>query len=172
MPITKRVEAMSLAELADLLSYYSVYDTTRKSGEDSRPSGPEFQAFLQKRLRDHDKSYPKPVKEPGAHILVDLYLLYEAAEQDNLLLNLEKTFNPYLHGGHKALKRKPKEISREVLLALFEANLFVGKWMQHGLLLLIHEDPFKPDDSQSVHIRGLDWVIYTKQPTIAQEYQQ
>jgi len=171
MPITKRVEAMSLAELADLLSYYSVYDTTRKSGEDSRPSGPEFQAFLQKRLRDHDKSHPKPVKEPGAHLLVDLYQLYEEAKQGNLLLNIEKTLTPYLHSGHKALKRKPKEIAREVLLALFEVNLFTGKWLQQGMILIIHEDPFKPTEEEHVQVRGLDWAIYTKHLLI-QESQQ
>lgn len=171
MPITKRVEAMSLAELADLLSYYSVYDTTRKSGEDSRPSGPEFQAFLQKRLRGHDKAQPKPVKEPGAHLLVDLYQLYEEAKQGNLLLNIEKTLTPYLHSGHKALKRKPKEIAREVLLALFEVNLFTGKWLQQGMILIIHEDPFKPTEEEHVQVRGLDWAIYTKHLLI-QESQQ
>lgn len=169
MPITKRVEAMSLAELADLLSYYSVYDTTRKSGEDSRPSGPELQAFLQKRLRDHDKAQPKPVKEPGAYLLIDLFQMYEEATQGNLLLNIEKTLTPYLHGGHKALKRKPKEIAREVLLALFEVNLFNGKWIQQGMMLIIHEDPFKPTDEEHIQTRGLDWAIYIKQPTIKQE---
>lgn len=171
MPITKRVEAMTLGELADLLSYYSVYDTTRKSGEDSRPSGPEFKTFLQKRLRETDRNTPKPVKLPGQHVMVDLWELTEnslANNNTNLLLEIERVLGPYTHMGNKAVKRKPKEYAREVVLALFETGLFNGGRLQSKMMLLIHEDPFKPNEQQFVQVRGIDWVVYTKAITIGE----
>lgn len=163
MTISKRVKAMTLGQLADLLSYYNLYDTTKKSGEDSRPTGPALQQFLQSKLRELDRDLPKPVKLPGERILLDLWELAENGcgnSNTNLLLEIERELGPFVHQGNKALKRKPKEYAREVVLALFETGLFNGARLKARMLLLIHEDPFKATELQLVQVRGIDWVVY------------
>ena len=161
------MDAKSLGELAELLSYYNIYDTTKKSGEDSRPSGPELKAYLQGRFREMDRDVPKPVKLPGEHILLDLWAIQEhSGPNTNLLIEIERHLGPYMHQGNKALKRKPKEITREVILALFETGRFNGTSMSGNLMLLLHEDPFKPTECQAVQVRGIDWVVYTQHAPI------
>lgn len=155
------LEKLSLEELAELLNYYSLYNTTKDTGK-PRPSGPLLKKHLQRRLTRHGKDDPKPTKEPQVLLEVDLYVLHSEPSAGNLLLDIERTLTPYLHEGNKALRRKPKEYAREVMLALLEHRLVDNTGMELLLKLQLFEDKYEHNDYQTIRCRGVDWVVFTR----------
>lgn len=166
-PCKKKLDLMSLADLANLLSYYNIYDTTKRSGEDTRPSGPEMKAYLQERLRGLDKTIPKPKPVELAYIHFDLNVIDEDPGYGlNLLQRLEDSMLPYLHNGNRAMRRKPREYAREVVLELMHEGLIVNGKLASAFILELHEGNYIPKETKMVHARGVDWVIFTNQIVI------
>lgn len=161
----KGLEQMSLPELAELLNYYNLYNTTKNTGI-PRPSGPVLRKHLQRRLTLHAKDTPKQLKEPPAIIIVDLTLIYATPTSKNLLIDIKHTLAPYLHAGNKAMRRNPREYAREAILELMENGLLDNNGLGHQLFLLLFEGNYVPDPNHEVRCRGIDWVIYTQVTTI------
>lgn len=158
-PCKNKLDKLTLTELAELLSYYSVYDTTKKSGEDTRPSGPEFKKYLCQRLKELDKTTPKPPEEPG-----DWFEMNLNAIGDNngisMVNAIASSLNPLSMNGSKCIRRKPKELAREIVLALMEENLLIGGHIPKQLFVIFTEKPYQPVPARLIQIRGVDWVIY------------
>lgn len=166
-PCKKKLDLMSLADLANMLSFYNIYDTTKRSGEDTRPSGPEMKAYLQERLRSLDKTIPKPEPIEQAYLLFDLNCIEENTGYGvNLLQRLEDAMCPYLHNGHRAMRRKPREYVREIILELMQEGLIINGKLAGALILELYEGTYIPKETKMVHARGIDWVIYTNKIVI------
>jgi len=166
-PCKKKLDLMSLADLANLLSYYNIYDTTKRSGEDTRPSGPEMKAYLQERLRSLDKTIPKPKPIEPAYIHFDLNVIDEGVGYGvNLFQRLEDAMTPYLHNGSRAMRRKPREYVREIMLELLQEGLIANGKLASTLILELHEGNYIPQETKMVHARGIDWVIFTNKIVI------
>lgn len=153
------LEKYSLEELAELLSHYNLYDTTKDAGK-PRPSGPLLKKHLQRRLTRHGKDDPKPPKEPPMHLVLDLNVLARSTKT-NLLLEIERELSPYMHNGNKALRRKPKEYAREVVLALMENQWLQGDYLCKHLFLMLFEGNYVPVPGRFVECRAVDWVVYS-----------
>lgn len=161
-PCKNKLDLMSLADLANILSFYNIYDTTKRSGEDTRPSGPEMKAYLQGRLRSLDKTIPKPEPIEPASIHFDLNAIDESGGYGvNLFQRLENAMFPFLHNGSKAMRRKPREYVREITLALMQEGLIVNGKLASVFILELHEGNYIPNEAKMVHARGIDWVIFT-----------
>jgi len=158
-PCKNKLDKFTLTELAELLSYYSVYDTTKKSGEDTRPSGPEFKKYLVQRLKELDKATPKPPKEPGSWYEIDLNAVNDT-NGVSMVNAIADILNPLVLNGDKAIRRKPKELAREIVLGLMEENLLVGGHMSKQLFAIFTEDPYELAPHRYIRVRGVDWVIY------------
>jgi hypothetical protein len=153
------LEKLSLEDLAELLSYYNLYDTTKATGK-PRPSGTVLKKHIQRRLTRHGKDDPKPPKEPPVYLDLDLNVLARSTKT-NLLLEIERELSPYIHNGHKALRRKPREYAREVVLALMENQWLQGDYLCKHLFLRLFEGNYTPVNSRFVECRAADWVVYS-----------
>lgn len=163
-PCKKKMDEKSLGELAALLNYYNIYDTTKKSGEDTRPSGPDLKKYLQERLRAEDKSIPKPPPKPQDTVTIDLQILSER-QHANMLHEIARELCAYRHNASRAVRRTPKEYAREVILWLMEENLFNGGILNQRVFLMLFEGNYIPDPNKSVVCRGVDWVVYKVIPS-------
>jgi hypothetical protein len=158
----KDLDKLSLPELANLLTYYNVYDTTT-SKDKPRPSGGHLKKYLQHRLRTTPIAGPALKPELPHHIILDLNALGRFEGGVSLLNSIERELEPFLHRGNKALRRKPMEIAREVVLALMERDLYISGRFQYELLLLLHEGPYGVKEGMCVQVRGVDWMVYYNQ---------
>lgn len=153
------LEKYSLEELAELLNYYNLYDTSKTTTK-PRPSGTVLKKHLQRRLTRHGKDDPKLPKEPPMHLVLDLNVLARSTKT-NILLEIERNLTPYMHNGNKALRRKPKEYAREVVLALMENQWLQGDYLCKHLFLMLFDDKYAPQENQFVECRAVDWVVYS-----------
>lgn len=154
----RELNKLSLTELGELLQHYNIYAISANMGT-TRPSGPELKNYLQRRLKKEDGKPQEPPQDP-MYLVLDLNVL-AAHTKTNLLLEIERELNPYLQDGNPAVRRKPKEYAREVILAVMEQQLFHGDHFSRQVELLLFEGNYKTDPDRFVLCRGADWVLYS-----------
>jgi hypothetical protein len=160
MVVSERdMEKLSLSELADLLGYYNLYDTTANTSK-PRPSGKDLKKHLQRRLCRVGEVDAKLAKEPPMLLDLDLNNCMEL-HNGNILQGIYHELLPFFHDGNRALKRKPMEIAREVTLHLMENNYYNHNALRTGFLLRLEEYKIKPHANMAVWGQGIDWVLYT-----------
>jgi hypothetical protein len=156
----KDLEKLSLSDLADLLGFYNLYDTTANTSK-PRPAGPLLKKHLQRRLCRVGETETKLPKKPPMIVDLDLNACMET-HNGNILQGIYHELLPIFHDGNKALRRKPMEIAREVTLHLLENNYYNHNALRTGFLLRLEEYKTKREENINIWGQGIDWILYSR----------